>query len=88
MAVPYITLEMFGLLRDLVDDTVLVSEDDVRAAVRHLALREKIVAEPSGALALAAALATPDRERGPTVCIVTGGSIDAVKLAGILTGPG
>jgi threonine dehydratase len=88
VAVPYITLEMFGLLRDLVDDIVLVSEDDVRAAVRRLALREKIVAEPSGALALAAALATPAAERGPTVCIVTGGSIDAATLAGILTGAG
>jgi len=88
VAVPYITLEMFGLLRDLVDDIVLVSEDDVRAAVRRLALREKIVAEPSGALALAAALATPAAERGPTVCIVTGGSIDAATLAGILTGVG
>jgi len=86
VAVPYITLEMFGLLRDLVDDIVLVSEDDVRAAVRRLALREKIVAEPSGALALAAALATPAAERGPTVCIVTGGSIDAATLAGILSG--
>ncbi|MEE8460081.1 MAG: pyridoxal-phosphate dependent enzyme [Phycisphaerales bacterium] len=86
VAVPYITDEMFGLLRDLVDDIVLVSEDDVRAAVRRLALREKIVAEPSGALALTAALATPAAERGPTVCIVTGGSIDAATLAGILSG--
>ena len=86
VAVPYITDEMFGLLRDLADDTVLVSEDDVRATIRHLALREKIVAEPSGALSLAAALATPAVERGTTVCIVTGGSIDAVKLAAILTG--
>ncbi len=88
VAVPYITDEMFGLLRDLTDDTVLVSEDDVRATIRHLALREKIVAEPSGALSLAAALATPAAERGTTVCIVTGGSIDAVKLAEILTGAG
>ncbi len=88
VAVPYITDEMFPLLRDLVDDTALVSEDDIRAAVRHLALREKIVAEPSGALSLAAALATPAAERGPTVCIVTGGSIDAGKLAEILTGAG
>jgi len=88
VAVPYITDEMFGLLRDLVNDTVLVSEDDVRAAVRRLALREKIVAEPAGALALAAALATPAIERGTTVCIVTGGSIDAAKLAGMLTGAG
>ncbi len=36
------------------------------------------------AIAVAAALATPAAERGPTVCIVTGGSIDAGKLASIL----
>ena len=84
VAVPYITDEMFPLLRDLVDDAVLVSEDDVRATVRRLAERDKIVAEPSGALALAAALATPPAERGTTVCIVSGGSIDPAMLAGIL----
>ena len=84
VAVPYITDEMFPLLRDLVDDAVLVSEDDVRATVRRLAVRDKIVAEPSGALALAAALATPPAERGTTVCIVSGGSIDAATLAAIL----
>ena len=84
VAVPYITDEMFPLLRDLVDDAVLVSEDDVRAAVRRLAVRDKIVAEPSGALALAAALATPPAERRTTVCIVSGGSIDAAALAEIL----
>ncbi len=88
VAVPYITDEMFPLLRDLVDDAVLVSEDDVRAAVRRLAVRDKIVAEPSGALALAAALATPPAERGTTVCIVSGGSIDAATLAAILTADG
>ena len=86
VAVPYITDEMFPLLRDLVDEAVLVSDDDVRATVRRLALREKIVAEPSGALALAAALATPPAQRGTTVCIVSGGSIDAAALAAILTG--
>lgn len=85
VAVPYITAEMFPLLRDLVDETVVVSEDDVRATVRRLALGEKIVAEPSGALALAAALATPAARRGPTVCIVSGGSIDAGKLAAMLS---
>ena len=68
-----------------VDDAVLVSEDEVRAAVRLLALDAHVIAEGSGALALAAALRTPVEERGLTVCPVTGGSIDAPKLAAILT---
>jgi threonine dehydratase len=86
VAVPYITEEMFPLLRELSSSVVLVSEDSLKSAVRGLALWNKVVAEPSGALALAAALGMPRAERGKTVALVTGGSIDAAKLAGILTG--
>ncbi len=75
VAVPYITDEMFPLLQDLADDAILVTDDAVRAAVRRLALGDKVVAEPSGALSLAAALATPPANRGTTVCLVTGGSL-------------
>jgi threonine dehydratase len=88
VAVPYVTEELWPLLDALVDDAVLVSEDDVRATVRRLALTERIVAEPSGALALAAALADPPARRGRAVALVTGGSIDAQKLASILVGTG
>jgi len=49
-----------------------------------LARHDKLVAEGSGALALAAALAFPAESRGRSVAIVTGGSIDARKLASIL----
>ncbi len=86
VAVPYITEEMFPLLRELSSRVLLVSEDALKSAVRSLALWNKVVAEPSGALGLAAALAIPKGERGKTVALVTGGSIDAAKLAGILTG--
>lgn len=84
VAVPYITEEMYPLLSELADDVVLISEAAVRAAVRSLALGNRIVAEPSGALALAAALATPASERGVSVCLVTGGSIDRELLVEIL----
>ena len=84
VAVPYITDEMFPLLRDLVDESVLVSDDAVKAAMRRLAFANKIIAEPSGALAVAAALAMSEEKRGLGVCIVTGGSIDPRKLAAIL----
>lgn len=82
VAVPYVTEEMFPLLRELVDEAVLVSEEAVRETIRRLALREHIVAEGAGALALAAALAH-DRP-GPAVALVTGGSLDAAKLSAIL----
>ncbi len=85
VAVPYITQEMYPLIDGLADDAVLVPEDAVRSAIERLASRNKIVAEGSGALATAAALATPQDQRGRTVCIVTGGSIDMEKLTAILS---
>lgn len=84
VAVPYITEEMFPLLKELVDESVLVSEKDVKAKVRRLALGNKIIAEPSGALATAAARAVDSKRRGLSVCLVTGGSIDVEKLLPML----
>jgi threonine dehydratase len=84
VAVPYITEEMFPLLRDVVDEVVLVSEDAVKATIKRLALREKLVVEGAGALSLAAALTVSLEKRGKSVCLLTGGSIDASKLVEIL----
>ncbi len=80
--VPVVVDEMFPLVRSVVDRVVLVPEDRVRAAIAHLALGNKLVAEGSGAMALAAALG--DRRDGPVACIVSGGSIGADRLARIL----
>ncbi len=84
VAVPFITPEMFPLLRDVVDDVVLVEEAEVRATIRRLALGNRVVVEGSAALPVAAALAAPPGASGPSVCIVTGGSIDTPKLREIL----
>lgn len=84
VAVPYITDEMYPLLASVADESVLVEEHRVKETVRQLAFGNKVVAEPSGALALAAAEAMPHSARGVSVAIVTGGSIDPVKLAAIL----
>jgi threonine dehydratase len=59
--------------------------DDVAAAVRLLVERAHVVAEGAGALALAVALSrSVDARR--VVCIVSGGNIDAARLAQILAG--
>jgi threonine dehydratase len=84
IAVPYVTEEMFPLLRDLVDDVAVVDEEPIRAAIRDLAIHDKLVAEPSGAIALAAARARADRSR-PAVAVLSGGSIDPSALADLLT---
>lgn len=62
------------VIRELVDDVVLVSEEQMIAAIHHLYEHEGVVAEPAGAAATAAFLASPRRD-GPTVLLVTGGNI-------------
>jgi len=84
VAVPYITDEMYPLLSELADDLILVSEAAVRATIKRLALGNHIIAEGAGALAAAAAQQMPAQDRGLSVCLVTGGCIDADKLARIL----
>ena len=84
VAVPYITDEMFPLLNELIDDVLLVSEQSVRAAIRSLLWHNKMLVEPAGALALAAALKIPPTDRGKSACLVTGGSISVDLLMEIL----
>jgi threonine dehydratase len=84
VAVPYITDEMFPLLNELIDDVILVSERSVRHAIRSLLLSNKMLAEPSGALALAAAQKVTPTQRDKSVCLVTGGSISFELMLEIL----
>jgi threonine dehydratase len=74
---------MWELVREVVDGAVTVSVDEAADAVRFLAERVRVVAEGAGALALAAARRGTDK---PTVCVVSGGNIDAARLAQILDG--
>lgn len=84
-AVPFVVEEMFPLLRQVVDEAILVSEEAVKLEVKRLALNDKLIVEGSGALSVAAALTTPSAERGRTVCILSGGSIDSDKLKQIIS---
>ena len=84
VAVPYITDELFPLLNELIDDVILVSERSVRLAIRSMLLGNKMLSEPSGALALAAAQKMAPTQRGKSVCLVTGGSISFDLLLEIL----
>jgi threonine dehydratase len=75
----------FAHLQRVLDDVITVSETDIRAAVRELAVRANLVSEPSGAVTLAAyrSAATPP---GRTVAILSGGNVEPAVLAEILTG--
>ena len=59
--------------------------DETAAAVRLLAERARVIAEGAGALAVAAAM-SGRAGGGRIVCIVSGGNIDAARLAAILEG--
>ncbi|HOB14759.1 MAG TPA: pyridoxal-phosphate dependent enzyme, partial [Novosphingobium sp.] len=74
-----------AMLRDLLDDMVLVDEGSLERAVSLLLQIEKTVAEGAGAAGLAAVLAHPARFKGRKIGIpITGGNIDTRLLANVL----
>ncbi|HEY0269848.1 MAG TPA: threonine ammonia-lyase [Sphingomonas sp.] len=75
----------FGIVRQLIEDIVLVSERDLERAVSLLLQIEKTVVEGAGAAGLAALLAHPRRFAGKRVGLVLcGGNIDTRLLANVL----
>jgi threonine dehydratase len=73
----------FAHLREHLDGIVTVTEDEIRAAMRHLAGPGRLVAEPSGAVATAACLAGR-APQGRTVAILSGGNADPALLRATL----
>ena len=82
---PVVFPEMWSLARQLLDGSLVAPLDQVAAAVRLLAERNRVIAEGAGAAPVAAALAGAAGGR-KVVCVVSGGNIDAQKLAAILQG--
>ena len=77
--------EMWPLVRDVVDQAVCVSLGEIADAIRLLATKHHVIAEGAGAASLAAAL-SGRAGKGNIVCIISGGNIDATRLAAILSG--
>lgn len=77
----------FPLCRDLLDDIVLVSEDEIRDAMQALFYEDRMVAEGASVVGLAATLAGKLPEpRAPVATIVTGRNLDMATFARIVTG--
>jgi len=78
----------FPILKANLTDVLLVSDDDVRAAVRYLALRARIVVEPTGAVPAAAVLAKrlPLQAGARVGVVLSGGNIEPSMLIDILKG--
>ena len=77
--------EMWPLVRQVVDQSTSVSLSEIAEAIRLLAFRHRVIAEGAGAASVAAAVAGR-AGKGDIVCIISGGNIDAAKLAAILKG--
>jgi threonine dehydratase len=74
-----------GLVREWLDDIVVVPEDDVAEAMVLLMEKAKLVVEGAGAVGVAALLDGRARPapRGTTVVVLSGGNVDAGLLASI-----
>ena len=70
----------FEIIRDLVDEVVTVTEDDIARALLVLLEHAKVVVEPAGAVGVAAILAGKVHDTGVTVPILSGGNIDPMLL--------
>ncbi len=75
----------FSILKDKLDDVVLVSDDEIRKAMKVLLEEEGQVAEPSGAAAMAAAMKMKENLRGKKVIVmITGGNVDPNMLREVM----
>lgn len=73
------------LIKEHVDDVLLVSEEQVEQAIFTLLEIEKTVAEGAGAASLAAVVVNPDRFAGRrVVLIISGGNIDMMTLSSVV----
>ncbi|HTG82183.1 MAG TPA: threonine ammonia-lyase [Geobacteraceae bacterium] len=72
----------FPIVRELVDEVVLVEEEEIAQAIVALLERTKLLVEGAGAVTLAALLnGKVSGVAGRTVCLLSGGNIDVKTIA-------
>ena len=71
----------FPIVRELVDEVVLVEEEEIAQAIVSLLERNKLMVEGAGAVGLAAVLNGKVRLKGKTVALLSGGNIDVKTIA-------
>jgi threonine dehydratase len=81
LAAPFAGELTYPIIRDLVDDVVLVSDTEIAGAMSLLLSRTKLLAEPAGATAAAAVLAGKLPLAGlRVVMLLSGGNVDLERL--------
>jgi threonine dehydratase len=85
---PFAGEDTFPIVRDLVDDVVLVSEEELGDATRFLYRRAKLACEPAGAATTAALLSAkvPHEQGESVVAVVSGGNVAPATAVAILAG--
>jgi threonine dehydratase len=73
-----------AILRDLLDEIVVVEDEEIAKAIVLLAERSKLVVEGAGAAPVAAVLAGRAGGEGPACAVLAGGNIDATTLASVV----
>ncbi|MER9627846.1 hydroxyectoine utilization dehydratase EutB [Mesorhizobium sp. M0296] len=76
----------FSMCRDLLDDVILLSEDEIATGIRHAYEQEREIVEGAGAVGIAAVLAGKVRASGPTVLVLSGRNIDMTLHRKIICG--
>jgi threonine dehydratase len=66
----------FAMVRDLVDEIILVDEAEIAAGIRHAYAEERQIVEGGAAVGIAALLQAPRPQWGTTVVLLSGGNID------------
>jgi threonine dehydratase len=76
----------FSMVRDLLDDVLLLSEEEIAAGIRHAYAEEREIVEGAGAIGIAAVLAGKIASQGPVVLLTSGRNIDMALHRKIICG--
>jgi len=76
----------FAMVRDLVDETVMLTEDEIADGIRHAYWQEREVIEGGAAVGLGALVAGKVRPTGPTIVMLSGRNIDMTLHQRLMSG--
>jgi threonine dehydratase len=74
----------FDLCKKLVDETILVSDEEIASGILWLLENERIFAEGCGGAVIAAVMKRPDLISKPSALVVSGGNLDVNLLSRII----
>ncbi len=76
----------FHMCRELVDEVVLVSEQQIYKGMASLLMDDRLVAEGAAAVGHAAVIAGRVAIDGPTALVISGGNVDMQQIVAVATG--